>query len=39
MSLKAYLRRTRLRILLLRIAAGRPPALWKIQQAVKSQAG
>jgi hypothetical protein len=39
MSLKILLRRTRLRLLLLRIAVGRPPALRKIQQALKNQAG
>jgi hypothetical protein len=37
--LKAYLRRTRLRILLLRIVVGRPPTLRTIQQAMKNQAG
>jgi hypothetical protein len=35
-SLKAFLRRTRLRILLLRIVAGRPPALRKIQKSLKA---
>lgn len=39
MSLTAFLRRTGLRVLLLRIALGRPPALWQIQQALRNQAG
>ena len=38
MSLTAFLRRTGLRILLLRIALGRPPGLWQIQQALRNQA-
>jgi hypothetical protein len=37
-SLTAFVRRTRLRILLLRIALGRPPALRQVRQAVKDQA-
>jgi len=38
MSLTKLVRRTRLRILLLRIAMGRPPALRQIRQVVKDQA-
>jgi hypothetical protein len=37
-TLRAFLRRTRLRMLLLRIALGRSAALGQIQQAVRNQA-